>query len=351
MLLRTHVVEILRCIKAAAHGTTSHTHAHEAGHSSGGVAGCGLHSVGSCRRHTAGHHKGIGAHGHGIFHILDLLHILRIQGDGIQRDLSDGNAAADPICLQGLVHSLLQFICLGRNLGRTQLLLCQCAECRLQSGNEVCLHLLIDLIPGVSLLHIAADLSVEQQRIRNIVGIHTVAADIDRTAHAHALIDHFKDDGAGCTELVAHDLLGIEIVNSLILAGVTAVGEALTNCLESLLQTVTEFTCKDGRFCGSIIGILTGLGTNFHHLALLHDDHALAVGNGNAGAIGDNIVTAAGIGTAAGGPLLTLDNQSVHIQGITVEKLLPLICQHATQGADSCFDKTHNDSPFAELYL
>ena len=351
LLLNAHLVEILSLVKAAAHGAACHIHAHEAGHGTGGVACRSLHGIGCGRGHPATHHKGVLAVGHGIFHLLDLLHVFGIQSDGIQGDLGNRNTPVYPLCLEGFVHGLLQFIGLGGDLGRTQFHLCQCAERGLQSRNKLCLQLFINDITGISLLHVAADPGIEQQRVGNGVGIHAVAADIHCAAHAQALVHDLEDDGAGRTKFVAHDLLGVEVIHSLILAGVAAVGKALAHGAEGLHQALAEVTRKDGGLSGGVICILTGFGADFHDLALLHDDHALAVGHGNAGAVADHIVAALCVGAASGDPLLTLDHQSVHVQSFTVEKFLPLIGQYTAQCSNTCFNKSHNLSPFFSVTL
>ena len=343
----THLIEILSCIEAAAHGAASHTHAHETGHSTGRVTGCSLHSIGSSGGHTTGHHSCIGAIGHGIFHLLNLLHILGVQGNGVQSDLLNADTTRlHPLILQSVVHGLLQLVDLGRQLGRTQFHFCQRTKGRLQSGNELGLHLLVDLVTGEGLLHITANLGVEQQGVSNDVGVDTVAADIDGTAEADTLIHDLKDNGAGSAELVAHDLLGVEVVNSLILTGVTAVGKTLTDGLEGVLQALAEAACKDGRLGRGIVCIFAGFGANLNHLALLHDDHTLTVSNSDAGTIADNVIAALGVGATTAYALGTLDHQGIHVQCLAIEKFLPLICQYAAKSAQTCFNKSHNNSPF-----
>ena len=329
MLLHTHLVEILRLVKAAAHGVACKAHTHEAGHGTGRVASRSFHGIGSGGGHTAAHHEGILAVCHGILHLLDLLHILRVQGNRIQCDLGNRDTAVYPLRLQSFVHGLFQLIGLGRNLCGAQLQLRQRAKCRLQGRYELGFQLLVDDVAGVSLLHIAANSGIEQQRIGNGVGINTVAADIHRAAHAQILVHDLKDDGAGSAELIAHDFLGVEIVHSLILAGITAVSKALTDSLEGLFQAVAQLARENRGFCGGIVCILTGFGADLYHLTLLHDDHALTVSNGNAGTVGNHIIAALGVGAAGRGTLLSLHYQSIHIQCVAIEKFLPLICQYA----------------------
>ena len=44
-------------------------------------------------------------------------------------------------------------------------------------------------------------------------------------------------------------------------------------------------------------------------------------------------------------------DQRVHIQRIAIEKFLPLISQYAAQGAQTCFNKSHNDTSFLKLVV
>ena len=138
LLLHAHIVQILCRAEAALASHADHTHAHKPGHGARGVSGGGLHGVGGSVGHSARHHKRVGAHIGGVLQLVDLLHVLGGQGDGVERDLADGNApVVDPLLPQGIVHGGLQFICLCGNLRRTQLLLGQCAESRLQSVNKL----------------------------------------------------------------------------------------------------------------------------------------------------------------------------------------------------------------------
>ena len=343
----THGVELLRLIKAAAHGVAGKAHADEAVHSAGRIAGGSLHGVGGGIGHTAGHHVGIGAVGGRLLHLRDGLHVLIGEVDGVQGDLAHGDAAAlDPLIAQGVVHGGTQLVDLAGDLGRAQLLGSQCAEGVLQVGNELSLQSAVDLIPGVLVIHIAADLGVEQQRVGNIVGVHAVAAQVHGLVEAHLLVADLKEDGRGRSELIAHDLLGVDVINTLILAGVTAVGKALAHGLEGVQDALAQRTGKQRGLCGGVIGELAGLGADLHHLALLHDDHALTVGHGDAGAVGDNVVVALGVGGTTGDALLALADQNISGQCLAIEKLLPLIGQSATQRTDASFNKSHNRNSF-----
>ena len=81
------------------------------------------------------------------------------------------------------------------------------------------------------------------------------------------------------------ELLGIEVVHTLILAGVAAIGEALADGLEALKNALTELARENGRLGRCIVCKFAGFSTDLHHLTLFHDDHALTVGHGDAGAV------------------------------------------------------------------
>ena len=219
-------------------------------------------------------------------------------------------------------------------------------EGRLQGADELGFELGVDLASGIVALDVAADVGIEQQRIGDAVGVHAAAADRHVQIQVDLMVHHTEGDGRGGAELVVHDLLGVEVVDALILAGVAAEGEALADELEGFLQAVAKLAGEDAGLGGGIIGKLAGLGADLHDFALLHDDHALAVGHCDEGAVGDDIVVALGVARAGGDPLLPLDHEGICIDGVTIEEFLPLIGQNAAHGADSCLNESHSIAPF-----
>ena len=130
----------------------------------------------------------------------------------------------------------------------------------------------------------------------------------------------------------------------LILAGAATHGETAADHLEGLQQALAELAGKDGRFSGGVPGELTGFGAEFHDLALFHDHHALAVGNNDAGAVGDDIIRTLGVGGTAADTLLAFDRQRVLVEGIAIEEVTPRVGQDSACCAHSCLNKTHNRS-------
>ena len=222
---------------------------------------------------------------------------------------------------------------------------------RLQGVHQLTLQAGSDL--GCVILggDVAAHVGVEQQRVADAAGEAAVAPQVHRELVAPLLADYHteRNGGGGAVQDLAQ-LLGVDVVHPLILAGVAAVGKALGYGLEGSCQTVAEVAGEHAGLGGGIEGILARLGAHFHHLALLHDEHALSVCHSNAAAVGDDVVLAV-VGAAAGSALLALDHQHILIQRIAVEKFLPLVCKSSAQCAHTCFDKTHSDFLLYVLFV
>ena len=232
---------------------------------------------------------------------------------------------------------------MGRDLVILHLVGRKGSQRRLQSVHQFALQAGSQLRGIVLGGDVAAHVGVEQQRVADAVSKAAVAADIHRELVAPLLADHHPErDGRGGAVQDLAQLLGVDVVHPLILAGVAAVGKALGYGLESGCQTVAEVAGEHAGLGGGIEGILARLGAHFHHLALLHDEHTLTIGHGNAAAVGDDIILAV-VGAAAGSALLALDHQHILIQRIAVEKFLPLVCKSSAQCAHTCFDQTHNN--------
>ena len=214
---------------------------------------------------------------------------------------------------------------------------------RLQGVHQLALQPGCDL--GCVILggDVAAHVGVEQQRVADAAGEAAVAPQVHRELVAPLLADHHPegDGGGGAVQDLAQ-LLGVDVVHALILAGVAAVSKALGHGQECFRQTVAEVAGKNAWLGRSIEGELARLSAHLHHAALLHDEHALSVCHGDAAAVGDDVVLAV-VGAAAGGALLALDHQHILVQRIAVEKFLPLVCKGSAQCAHTCFDKTHSN--------
>ena len=222
---------------------------------------------------------------------------------------------------------------------------------RLQGVHQLALQPGCDL--GCVILggDVAAHVGVEQQRVADAAGEAAVAPQVHRELVAPLLADHHPegDGGGGAVQDLAQ-LLGVDVVHPLILAGVAAVGKALGHGLEGSCQTVAEVAGEHAGLSGCVKGEFARFGAHLHHTALLHDEHALSVCHGDAAAVGDDVVLAV-VGAAAGGALLALDHQHILVQRIAVEKFLPLVCKSSAQCAHTCFDKTHSNFLLYVLFV
>ena len=129
-------------------------------------------------------------------------------------------------------------------------------------------------------------------------------------------------------------LLGIEIIHTLILTGVSAVGETFTDSLKGFLNALTEIAGEDRGFGGSIICKFTGVRTGHHDLTLFNNNHALPISHGNTGTIGDDVVISFRVGGTSADALLPLGGKHLLWHSLAVEKILPLIGKSAAQRAD-----------------
>ena len=174
---------------------------------------------------------------------------------------------------------------MGDYLIGTQLHIRKLAEGRLERAYKLGLELAVELIAGVLPLNIAADIGVEKQRICDLVRIHARAAHRYIDIKADLAVNDAERDGIGRAELIVDELFEVKVVNALILGGVAAVGKALADGLECFLYAGAEAAGENGRLGRCIVCKLTRLCADLDDLALLNNDHALTVGNGNAGTV------------------------------------------------------------------
>ena len=290
----------------------------------------------------SGSHVGI-AEGGVALQLLDHGLVFLAGLDAGDADGGDLNAAqVAPLAGELLVEGLGQLGGVAGQSGVADTHLGDAGKGRLQSGQQLALHLAVQLLLGVIRRHVAADIGVEQQGVGEHIAVLTEAADGDVDIQTDVIVHHAEGNGRRRAVLVAGDLLGIEIVHALILGGLAAEGEALADLLEDVQDPLAQLTGEDGGLGGGVVDILARLGADVHDLALLHDQHALTVGHGDDGAAGDDVVAAPGVGGAAGIALSALDSENVVRQGFTVEILLPLIGENAAGGTQCCKNKTHS---------
>ena len=228
-------------------------------------------------------------------------------------------------CLSASFIAAFSSFAFGRYLSGPQFKLSKRTERRLKSIDKLYPELIVDLIAGKLLCHISAQSRIEEQRIGDNVGINAVAADLNCAAQPDALVRYLKNNRIRRAEFVVDYLFGIKVVDALILSGVAAVGKALTDSSEGLLDAITELAGENRRFCRTVIYKFARLCTYLDYLSLLDDHHALSVGNGDAGAVCDDIVITLYIRGTTGYLLLSATHENVIRKCITVEKFLPLI--------------------------
>ena len=233
-------------------------------------------------------------------------------------------------------QNLIVFNTHGRQLGKGRLKGCQ----------QLAFQLAVDFIPGIVLLDIAADIGIEKNWIGYTVAVLTKASQGHGHLEVNIRIHYLEGYGIWRAVFIADDFLGVEEINSLILAGIPAEGESLAYLLKYILDAGGKVPGKYGRSQGSIVFVLACLRADIHHLAVFYDYHALPLIDSNKGTIGNNIILPTGIGAAFASTLPPLGHQHIRRHTLTVDIFLPLVSQHTTCCTNSCFNQTHNYSSF-----
>ena len=218
----------------------------------------------------------------------------------------------------------------------TELEIGELAESGLKRADELGLELGVDLIAGEAVGHVRANVGIEKKGVGDLVGINAGAAKRNIQIERELAVHNAEGDRVRGAELILHDLLEVEVVNALILAGIAAEGPSLADGLEQVENALAELAVEDAGLCGGVINEFAGLRADLNNLALLHDHHALTVRNGDDRAVGDDVVVALGVGGTAGNALLTLYHKHVFVHSVTIEKLFPLIGKSASDRAKTC---------------
>ena len=218
----------------------------------------------------------------------------------------------------------------------------------LQCGHHLGAHLAFQRVTGVLVFHISADIGVKQDGVDDAVAVLAEAADADVDVDAGTLVHDAERHGAGGAVLVAHQLLGVDVVDALVGGGLTAEAEPLADLSKDFVDVLGQTLAQQRGLGTGVISVLAGLGAEVHHLALLHDEGALALGHRHDGAVGDDVFGAVAVGRAPGDFLLSLDSQHLRRESTAVKVFFPLVAHHAGCCAQCRFDKTHK--PYL-LYL
>ena len=174
-----------------------------------------------------------------------------------------------------------------------------------------------------------------------MIAVLAEAADANIKVDGGALVDHAERNGRRRAVLVADELLRVEVVDALILGRFAAEGETLADVAENVADAVAELAREDARLGGGIIEELARLGADLHDLALLDDEHTLAVRHGDHRAVGDDVLVALVVARTARDLLVALGRQNVCGHRFTVEVFLPLVGHHAACGPRDRFDESH----------
>ena len=110
----------------------------------------------------------------------------------------------------------------------------------LKRGQKLGLELTLQLVAGVGLAHVAADVCIEEDGVCDTVAVFAEAANGDVNIYARALVNDTEGHGRGSAVLIADKLLGVEIVHALILGCLAAEGKALADVLKGRHQRIAE---------------------------------------------------------------------------------------------------------------
>ena len=256
-----------------------------------------------------------------------------------QRDDLDAAQLA-PLGAEGLVEGVRQLGGVGGQGGVADALLADAGKSRLQGGHQLGLELAVQRVAGVGVFHISADVGVKQDGVDDAVAVLAKAADGDVEVNAGALVHHTEWHRVGGAVFVAHQLLGVDVVDALVGGGLPAKAEPLAHLGKDAVD-VLQPAAEQGGLSAGAVGVLARLSAQLYHLALLHDQGALALRHGHDGAVGDDVLIAVLVGRAAVGALLPLDGQHFGREGIAIEKLFPLVGHHAGGRVHCSFYKTH----------
>ena len=275
-------------------------------------------------------------------HLLDHLLVFLVRRDGGNAEGDDLDAAqVAPLGAQRLVERVRQLDRVAGQRGVADAHFADLRERGLERGEQLGLELAVEVRAVIVLAHVAADVRVEQERVGDMIAVLAEAADAHVDVDRRALIHDAERNGRRRAVLVADELLRVEVVNALVLRRFAAEGETLADVAENVADAVAELAREDARLGGGIIEELARLGAGLHDLALLDDEHTLAVRHGDHRAVGDDVLVTLVVARTARDLLMALGRQNVCGHRFTVEVFLPLIGHHAARGPRDCFDESH----------
>ena len=235
-------------------------------------------------------------------------------------------------------------------LVRAQFQLGHSSDCRHQGGGKFRLQLTVQFIPLITARDVSADIRVEKNGVTDAVRIGTVDAQVHIAVKSDPTVDHPEFNRCCGSEFVVNQFLGVKIVNTLILAGISTVCKTSADFGKCFFDGLTEFAGKNTWLTGVVPGILSRLRTEFCNLPLVNNDHTLTVRNGNARTVGNDVIVSLFIGRTFGDLFLSTHDQNILIQCVTVKKFLPLVREDTARGTECGFYQSHNEAPFDFSY-
>ena len=223
-------------------------------------------------------------------------------------------------------------------------------KCGLERSEELGFELAVNFASGVASRYVAADVFVKEHRVRKAVAVFAEAADSYIHIKTDVLVNDSERYGACGSVLVADYLLGVEVIDSLVGAGVSAEGETLLEHLPGAFEVVAEVSVEDGRLGGFIPDELARLCAELDNRSLLHYHHALSFVDGDDGAVGNDVVGSLGVGASVSDPLLPFHDENVARKRVTIEILSPLIAQKARYRLFCCLYKSHLCTPLSNIF-
>ena len=142
------------------------------------------------------------------------------------------------------------------------------------------------------------------------------------------LIQNTERNRISGTVFITDNFLRIEVINSLILCGISSKCKTLYKGFKAVYQVFTQISVEDARLCRAVKYELSGFSANFYNSTLLHNDHTLTIVYRNKGSVGNDIIRAICIGTLRSDSLLPFQHQGIIVQRITIKILSPLIAHH-----------------------
>ena len=220
----------------------------------------------------------------------------------------------------------------------------QFRKCRLQRRAKLRPKHAVDIVARIAICRVSRHIRVEKKRIHDVIAVLAEATNPHRQDLPRHIVEGFERHLRRRPVLVSQNFLHIEIVNALILAGIAAHRETFLDFLPRIGDARLEVARENRRLRRRIIHIFARLVADLDHATLLHDNHTLPVIHRDARTVGNDIVLAARIRTSPlrAQPFLPFDHERIRIDRIAVEKFLPLIAEHAADGAQTRFNQSHS---------